>query len=109
VTAKDDLAQELVRRVKAATAHCADEPLRTGADGAVLALAARVDALEAERDTLKETLARAASCAKHLMGMTTQEMWRELGSDDGQGHYEGDYWAENTSAQIDEWIKIANG
>jgi hypothetical protein len=64
------------------------------------ALAARVDGLLAELDQAKRALARAVYLGEHLLGMVPREVWREQGGDDQQGHYEGDYWAEQTAAEL---------
>jgi hypothetical protein len=56
--------------------------------------------LKAERDALADALKRAAYIAEHLMQMIDQETWRATGSDDGQGHYEGDYHAEQVAEEL---------
>lgn len=50
---------------------------------------------QAERDK-----ARAVFIAKHLFQMVPKEAWRAQGADDMQGHYEGDYWAEQTREEL---------
>lgn len=47
-------------------------------------------------------LERAVYLAEHLFQMVPREVWRAQGGDDGQGHYEGDYWAEQTQTEISE-------
>lgn len=54
-------------------------------------------------------LARAAYVARNLLGMIPREAWREQGGDDGQGHYEGDYYAERAQKEIDEWEALSGG
>lgn len=46
---------------------------------------------------------RARHLAKHLFQMIPPEVWREQGGDDGQGHYEGDYWAAELANEIRGW------
>jgi hypothetical protein len=48
-------------------------------------------------------LARAAYVAEHLAQMIDRETWRSTGGDDGQGHYEGDYRAEQIHEEIESW------
>lgn len=55
-----------------------------------------------ERDYLKDAAKRAVYLAEHLHGMIDRETWRAQGADDQQGHYEGDYWAEQTHVEIAE-------
>jgi hypothetical protein len=69
----------------------------------------RADKAEAERDRLREelkttrkNLKRATYIAEHLWQMVDQETWRSTGGDDGQGHYEGDYHAEQICIEIQE-------
>ena len=45
--------------------------------------------------------------AEHLFQMIPQEIWREQGTDDGQGHYEGEYWAEKTREELKELSTLA--
>lgn len=56
-----------------------------------------------ERDYYRAALARAAFVAEHLMQMIDPQTWRDTGGDDSQGHYEGDYHADATAAEISEW------
>ena len=52
-------------------------------------------------EELREALRRAVSIAEHLFQMIDPQTWRESGADDGQGHYEGDYRAEQIREQLD--------
>jgi hypothetical protein len=52
---------------------------------------------------LHTTILRAAFVAENLHGMIDRETWRASGGDDMQGHYEGDYRAEQIAAEIKEW------
>lgn len=67
----------------------------------------RSSRLEREIEALKFILARAAYVARHLHAMIDQETWRATGGDDMQGHYEGDYHAEQVAAEIETWAAIA--
>jgi hypothetical protein len=40
------------------------------------------------------------------MQMIDPQTWRDSGGDDGQGHYEGDYRAEQIHAEIESWKEI---
>ncbi len=62
-----------------------------------------------DEERLRETLIRAAFVAEHLIGMIEPQVWRDHGGDDGQGHYEGDYRAEETAEEIKRWRAIAEG
>jgi len=68
-----------------------------------------MQATETREKELSRTLGRAAHIARNLMGMISVEAWRATGGDDGQGHYEGDYHAENIAQEIREWAILANG
>lgn len=57
---------------------------------------------------LRALLARAAFIAEHLHAMIDQETWRASGSDDMQGHYEGDYHAEQVLEEIQTWKAAAS-
>jgi len=46
---------------------------------------------------------RARHLAAHLFGMVDRQTWRDSGGDDGQGHYEGDYWAAQLAEEIRSW------
>lgn len=70
---------------------------------------AALDDLAAETATLRATLVRAVYVANHLHAMIDQETWRATGGDDMQGHYEGDYHAEQVAAEIKEWAALAAG
>jgi hypothetical protein len=70
-------------------------------DEALDSLAARL------RDTT-EALTRAAWVAQHLYAMIDRETWLSSGGDDGQGHYEGDYWAEQIVEEIKGWAALAS-
>jgi hypothetical protein len=65
------------------------------------------DALVVRADQLEKALARAAYVAEHLFQMVDRETWRSTGGDDGQGHYEGDYRAEQVQEEIREWAALA--
>jgi hypothetical protein len=68
------------------------------------------NALEAavtRADQLEKELARAAYVAEHLFQMIDRETWRSTGGDDGQGHYEGDYRAEQIQEEIRAWAALA--
>lgn len=54
-------------------------------------------------EALRATLARAAYVAEHLHAMIDRDTWRASGGDDGQGHYEGDYRAEQVACEIVSW------
>lgn len=60
-------------------------------------------------NTLERTLDRAAFVAEHLTEMIDPQTWRDFGGDDGQGHYEGDYRADQTAAEIEKWKELARG
>jgi hypothetical protein len=55
-----------------------------------------------EIEALAEDKARAVYIAEHLFEMVPREVWRDAGGDDGQGHYEGYYWAETTRKELEE-------
>lgn len=55
----------------------------------------------------REKLARAAYIAENLLGMIDRETWRAQGGE-AQGHYEGDYFAEQVYAEIVE-LKALGG
>lgn len=57
------------------------------ADAALDRLRSHVRALERDRE-------RAVFLAQHLFQMISPDVWRYSGADDGQGHYEGEYRAE---------------
>lgn len=74
-------------------------------------IAAHPHVLEQEAALVRtqEALRRAAVVAENLMGMIDQETWRATGGDDGQGHYEGDYRAEQLAEEIVGWRALAAG
>lgn len=57
--------------------------------------------VRAVRSRERERLERALHLAEHLFLMVPQDVWRDSGGDDGQGHYEGDYRA----AQVQEELR----
>ncbi len=65
------------------------------------------EAAEARVAQLETALAGCAHTADHLHAMIPAEAWRDAGGDDGQGHYEGDYHAEQTLTNIREWARLA--
>lgn len=50
--------------------------------------------------TTRQALTRAVYLAQHLYQMIDKETWRAMGGDDGQGHYEGDYRAEQIGEEL---------
>ena len=58
---------------------------------------------KAEAEMLLAVIARATYVAEHLWQMVDRETWRAAGGDDGQGHYEGDYYAEQVRLEIEAW------
>lgn len=63
---------------------------------------AECDHLRVQLKTTRKNLKRATYIAEHLWQMIDQETWRSTGGDDGQGHYEGDYHAEQIRIEIQE-------
>lgn len=53
-----------------------------------------------EREKLMRQRDRAVFLAEHLFQMIPQSVWRASGGDDSQGHYEGDYQAEQIREEI---------
>lgn len=51
---------------------------------------------------LEPKLKRLLWIAEHLFQMIPQQVWRDSGGDDGQGHYEGDYHAEQLQQELKE-------
>lgn len=52
---------------------------------------------------LKDTRAerdRLLFLAEHMFAMIPQSVWRDSGADDGQGHFEGDYRAEQVRDEL---------
>ena len=56
---------------------------------------------------MRKRLERAVYVATNLHAMIDRETWRASAGDDGQGHYEGDYHAEKTLAEIQGWLTAA--
>lgn len=52
---------------------------------------------------LEDKLLQVVITAEHLFAMVPDAVWRESWGDDGQGHYEGFYFAELTQTSIKEW------
>jgi len=67
------------------------------------------EALAARVRELETALARATHLAEHLWQMVDSETWRDTGGDDGQGHYEGDYHAEQTREEIQRLAALTAG
>lgn len=63
--------------------------------------------LSVETEQLRKALRRASFIAQKLYEMIDRETWRAHGGDDGQGHYEGDYHAEQIAQEIEEWAALA--
>ena len=55
----------------------------------------------AERNVALRDLARVIYLAQKLHEMVPREVWRDTGGDDMQGHYEGDYHAEQVWAELE--------
>jgi len=72
-----------------------------------LAEMTRVAWLEHDVRELRAALREAHHTGRQLMGMVDRQTWRDQGGDDGQGHYEGDYYAEKVSGQIESWGTLA--
>ena len=62
-------------------------------------------AAEARVAALEAALAEATNAVAHLNGMVD---WRDFGGDDGQGHYEGDYRAEQIHDDVLRWQSLAS-
>jgi DNA repair ATPase RecN len=90
-----DAAREEIERLQKANT-------RRWADAKVAAAAARTREKE-----LREKFERATWIAVHLFAMVTPEQWRDTGGDDGQGHYEGDYRAEQMRDELNELLASA--
>jgi hypothetical protein len=52
---------------------------------------------------------RALFLAEHLFQMVPRSVWRDSGADDGQGHYEGDYRAEQVQNELAELSRRIGG
>lgn len=48
---------------------------------------------------------RARLLARNLFQMVDPQAWRASGGDDGQGHYEGDYFAAKIGEEIRAWTE----
>ncbi len=59
-----------------------------------------VDTEDTGADEKTRALRRAVFLAEHLWAMVPREVWRDSGGDDGQGHYEGDYRAEQVRDEL---------
>jgi len=60
----------------------------------------RADNLEAQLAQVERERDRLLFIAEHLFQMIPCEVWRDQGGDDGQGHYEGDYYAEQLHDEL---------
>lgn len=69
------------------------ESLASEAASRLVAAETRLAAAQQERDRL-------LSIAQHLYAMVPQSEWRMQGADDMQGHYEGDYHAEQIREEL---------
>ena len=67
----------------------------------------QIAAAEAEVVALRAALERAAFIADNLHAMIDPETWRDSGGDDSQGHYEGDYRAEQCLQEIQSLAILA--
>lgn len=65
--------------------------------------------LLSECDQSRKALARAAHLADNLFSMIDPSTWHRAGGDDGQGHYEGDYHAEQCAQEIHSLKEVAAG
>jgi hypothetical protein len=65
------------------------------------------DSLSARVAALEQALARTVYLAEHLLQMIDRETWRAHGGDDGQGHYEGDYRAEQVASELRDLAALA--
>lgn len=59
-------------------------------------------------ERLREALVRATYLAEHLFAMVPRDVWRDSGGDDGQGHYEADYWAEQLQRELGEFAALSS-
>lgn len=57
-------------------------------------------ALQRLAEEMETALERTLYIADHLFEMVPQSVWRDAGGDDWQGHYEGDYHAEQTRGEL---------
>jgi hypothetical protein len=76
---------------------------------AALALIEDANRWQAAHNKARDEVARARHLAKHLFQMIPPDAWRETGGDDGQGHYEGDYRAEQLADEIRSWDEADRG
>ena len=60
----------------------------------------RAWAAEARVKELAVALNRVIYIAEHLFQMVPRGVWRDAGGDDMQGHYEGDYYAEQVRTEL---------
>lgn len=74
---------------------------------AVELVGARAATAETALGQAQEALRRALYLAEHLHAMVPREVWRDRGGDDMQGHYEGDYHAEQVATEIQNWKALA--
>ena len=58
-----------------------------------------IDAAREALATVEEDTKRLLYISKHLFQMIPQNVWRENGAE-WQGHYEGDYWAEQVHTEL---------
>jgi hypothetical protein len=56
--------------------------------------------VEAALATVREDLLGHRKLARQLFQMIPREVWRDHGGDDGQGHYEGEYHAEQIEQSL---------
>lgn len=54
-------------------------------------------------EILAERLKTARGIATGLFPMIDRATWQASGGDDGQGHYEGEYWAEQMEQEMASW------
>jgi hypothetical protein len=86
--------------------RASDQEIQDGERQHAAAGATRTHMAADELDRIRKLLARAAFVAEHLMEMIPPETWRDHGAF-VEGVYEGDYRAEQTEAEIQEWKKAA--
>jgi hypothetical protein len=61
---------------------------------------ATIGLLRSENKRLEEQYGTLLTLAEHLFQMIPRETWRDFGGDDGQGHYEGEYRAEQIEQEL---------
>jgi hypothetical protein len=89
---------------------CEDDATMSERDDLLDVIATREATIYAQAEqiaALQKALKRAAYVAEHLFAMIDRETWRDNGADDGQGHYEGDYHAEQVRDEIAGWKALA--